>query len=388
MKIVADKNIPYVKDAFSEFGEVLLKHGRSITSDDVSDADILLVRTVTPVNRELLENSTVKFVGTATIGFDHVDVDYLHNHNIAFSSAAGCNANSVAEYIVAALFVLAERYRLTLRDLTLGIIGVGNVGTKMLEKAGALGMEVLLNDPPKARETGDSKYLPLDDVVRESDIVTLHVPLTYEGRDATYRMGGPGLFSKMKPGSFIINTSRGGIVDTYALMHALYHGNIESAVIDVWENEPDISTELLDCIDIGTAHIAGYSRDGKVNAIRMLYLAACQVFNKTPVWEPGDLPRPENPDIELPGDLNNAEAGVGKVVKKAYDIERDDRDLRRILSVPKNEQAAYFDRLRNEYPVRREFHSMTVRSNNYPEDILAMLHKLGFQLNNKYTLHE
>ena len=388
MKIVADKNIPYVKEAFGEFGEVLLKHGRSITSEDVSDADILLVRTVTPVNMELLENSTIKFVGTATIGFDHIDVGYLKKRNIAFSSAAGCNANSVAEYIVAALFVLAERYSLTLRDLTLGIIGVGNVGTKVLEKAEALGMEVLLNDPPKARETGDIVYLPLDNVVRESDIVTLHVPLTYEGEDASYRMGGPGLFSKMKPGSFIINTSRGEVVDTHALMHALYYGKVESAVIDVWENEPNISTELLDCIDIGTAHIAGYSRDGKVNAIRMLYHDACRVFDKTPVWEPGDLPRPENTEIELPRDLSEAEAGLGKVIKKAYDIERDDRDLRRIISVPKNEQAAYFDRLRNEYPVRREFHSMSVRSDGYSEKALTTLHKLGFQLNNEYSLQK
>lgn len=388
MKIVADKNIPYVKEAFSEFGDVLLKHGRSITSEDVSDADILLVRTVTPINRELLDNSTVKFVGTATIGFDHVDVDYLNKRDIAFSSAAGCNANSVAEYIVAALFVLAERYRLTLRDLTLGIIGVGNVGTKVLEKAGALGMEVLLNDPPKARETGEAKYLPLDQVVRESDIITLHVPLTYEGQDATYHMAGTELLSKMKPGAFIINTSRGAVVDTGALMSALYYGRTESAVIDVWENEPDISVELLDCIDIGTAHIAGYSRDGKVNAIRMLYHAACQVFKKTPVWEISNLPRPENEVIELPHDQINTGAGIGKIIKKAYDIERDDRELRRIINVPEIERAAYFDRLRNEYPVRREFHSMTVRSHGDAKEVLTTLQKLGFQMNNEYTINQ
>jgi erythronate-4-phosphate dehydrogenase len=388
MKIVADKNIPYVKEAFGAFGEVLLKPGRYITSDDVSDADILLVRTVTPVNRELLDNSKVKFVGTATIGFDHVDVEYLSKRNIEFSSAAGCNANSVAEYIVAALFVLAERYRLTLRDLTLGIVGVGNVGMKVLEKAQALGIGVLLNDPPKARETGDPAYLPLDFIARESDIVTLHVPLTYEGQDTTYRMAGSELFNNMKPGSFIMNTSRGGVVDTSALVHALYYGKIESAVIDVWENEPDISTELLDCIDIGTAHIAGYSRDGKVNATRILYRAACRVFGKIPVWEPTDLPQPKNPEIELPGNLRGTDAGVAMIIKKAYNIERDDRDLRRINTVPKNKRAAYFDRLRNEYPVRREFHSLTVRSNGYPEDILATLHKLGFQLNNEHTLYE
>ncbi len=388
MKTVADKNIPYVKEAFSGFGDVILKAGRDITPDDVRDADILLVRTVTPVNKELLDNSRVKFIGTATIGFDHVDVDYLVERKIAFSSAAGCNANSVAEYIVAAFFVLAERYGLNLRDLTLGVVGVGNVGTKVVEKARALGMEVLLNDPPKARETGDKNYLPLDYILKESDIVSFHVPLIYEGADATYRMAGHGLFNKMKPGSFIINTSRGAVVDTHALINSLYHGKLKSAVIDTWENEPDISTQLLDCIDIGTPHIAGYSRDGKVNATEILYRVACEVFNKKPEWKPHDLPQPEHPVIEFPVNGNDFDNGIGNIIKKAYDIERDDRALRMIFSVRKNERPAYFDRLRNEYPVRREFHSIIVQSSGRSYHIITKLHKLGFQLNNVHELHE
>jgi erythronate-4-phosphate dehydrogenase len=388
MKIVADKNIPYVNEAFSGFGDVLLKAGRDITTDDVRDADILLVRTVTPVNKDLLDNSRVKFIGTATIGFDHVDVDYLEERNIAFSPAAGCNANSVAEYIVAALFVLAERYGLNLQDLTLGVVGVGNVGTKVAEKARILGIEVLLNDPPKARETGDKNYLPLDYILKESDIVSFHVPLTHDGPDTTYRMASHKLFNMMKPGSFIINTSRGAVVDTQALIHALYHGKIKSAVIDVWENEPHISTELLDCIDIGTPHIAGYSREGKINATEILYRAACKIFKKKPKWNPHDLPSPEHSVIELPVNAGDAYAEIGKIIKKAYDIERDDRALRMIFRLPKNERHTYFDRLRNEYPVRREFYNMTVKSNGRYNHTLSTLHKLGFQLNDEHELHE
>jgi erythronate-4-phosphate dehydrogenase len=381
MKIIADKNIPLVKEAFSGFGDVVLIPGRSITPESVRDADILLVRTVTPVNKSLLEKSAVKFVGTATIGFDHIDTDYLTQRNIAFSSAEGCNANSVAEYIVAALFLLAERYELSLQDLTLGVVGVGNVGSKVVEKARALGMEVLLNDPPKKRATGSTIYVPLEYLLRESDIVSFHVPLTYEGADATYRMAGPGLFSKMKQGSFIINTARGAVVDTQALIHALYHGTIKSAVIDVWEDEPEISPDLLDCIDIGTPHIAGYSRDGKVNATQILYRSACQVFGKKPEWRPHSMPSPEHPVIEI--SLNGTEPNrvYGAVIKKAYDIERDDRNLRMIFSVPKNERPAYFDRLRNEYPVRREFHSMTVTTDGQSGKLLGTLRNLGFQLN-------
>ncbi len=388
MKIVADKNIPYVKEAFSEFGDVVLKAGRDINAPDVRDADILLVRTVTPVNKELLDDTTVKFVGTATIGFDHVDVDYLATRNIAFSAAAGCNANSVAEYIVAALCVLAERYGFNFQNLTLGVVGVGNVGTKVVDKARALGMVVLMNDPPKGRQDSKNIYYPLDYVAKISDILSFHVPLTYEGQDATYRMANRELFDKMKSGSFLINTSRGAVVDTDALLHVLYHGKLKSAVIDVWENEPDISMQLLDCIDIGTPHIAGYSSDGKINATEILYRAACEVFNKQPEWKPDNLPQPPHPVIELPVDIDDYNTGIGSVVKKAYDIERDDRALRMIFRVPNKDRCAYFDRLRNEYPVRREFHSMTVQSNNRCNNIPATLHKLGFQVNIEHELYE
>jgi erythronate-4-phosphate dehydrogenase len=380
MRIIADKNIPFVQEAFSEFGEVELLPGREISEKSVRDADILLVRTVTPVNKELLRESGVQFVGTATIGYDHVDTEYLRQRGIFFSHAAGCNANSVAEYIVAALFVLAGRYGFDLRERIIGVVGVGNVGSRVVEKANALGLPVLLNDPPKARETGNAIYRPLAEILKEADIVSFHVPLTREGIDATYHMGNRDLLDKMKEGSFLINTSRGPVVDTEAVIHSLYYGKIKSAVIDVWEGEPDISSSLLECIDIGTPHIAGYSRDGKANATLLLYQAACKYFNMPVRWRPVDLPAPEYPVIDTEISGHTSQETIAAVIKRAYDIERDDRALRMMLSFPSNERGAYFDRLRNEYPVRREFHSMAVRPDKPDDIVMPTLHALGFQM--------
>lgn len=401
MKIVADKNIPLVREAFSGFGEVVMPPGRDITASVVRDADILLVRTVTHVNKNLLESSSVKFVGTATIGFDHIDVSYLEKNGIAFSPAAGCNANSVAEYIIASLLILAERYDLNLQDLTLGVVGVGNVGGKVVEKTRALGMEVLLNDPPKAREraaggavynrqnkNGFPEFISLKEVLEKSDIVSMHVPLTFEGEDATDHMANLGFFNKMKDGSFFINTARGAVVDTHALLHALYHGKVKSAVIDVWDGEPKIPVTLLDCIDIGTPHIAGYSLDGKVNATRILYEAACTHFGIRPEWHPRELPKPRYPVITIPKSRTGNRSILGYVVKKAYDIQRDDRELWKMLNLPADKRPAYFDRLRNEYPVRREFHSMTVCTNENNRNVEPVLKGLGFRLNFKQRRKE
>ncbi len=388
MKIIADKNIPYVGEAFAEFGETMLLPGREISKGIVRGADILLVRTVTPVGRELLEGSTVQFVGTATIGYDHVDTDYLRQAGIEFSSAAGCNANSVAEYIVASFYILAAQYGLNLSDLTVGIIGVGNVGSRVSEKARAIGMQMLLNDPPKARETGDSRFQPLQDILRESDIITLHVPLTSMGPDPTYHMADTRFLNEIKRRAFLMNTSRGAVVDTPALVHALKSGTVENAVIDVWEDEPQIPTELLEHVAIGTPHIAGYSRDGKANATLILYRAACECFGRTPVWNPQGLPDPEFPVIDLSVNDRPPQDSIAEVIRKAYDILRDDRSLRAMLDLNPQKRGAYFDRLRNEYPVRREFHSMAVRMHEYNEGVVTVLRSLGFQVNPAYEIHE
>ena len=274
MKIVADPNIPFVREAFAALGDITLTPGRQMTGDHVREAEILLVRSVTPVNSALLTSLRVQFVATATIGTDHIDKRYLAQHAIGFASAAGSNANSVAEYIIAALLELGSRHGFRLRDKTLGVIGVGNVGSRVVRYAQALGMRVLENDPPRHH----AEHIPLDQLLRESDLVTTHVPL-----DATTRH----LLHYDNLQRFILlNTARGPVVDNRALLKALDGDHLPAAVLDVWENEPNLSPELLDVVDLGTPHIAGYSFDGKVAGTRMIYEAACRHFDVAPTWQP------------------------------------------------------------------------------------------------------
>ena len=376
MKIIADENIPFVEEAFGELGEVLTFPGREIDSLKVREADILLVRTVTPVDEDLLAGSRVRFVATATIGFDHINLGYLKEKEIGFSTAAGSNANSVAEYVVAALLLLARRHKFSFSKKSIGVVGVGNVGSRVVEKAGILGMDVLQNDPPLARKTGEARFRPLEELLEKSDILTLHVPLTYEGpnksgphglpEDTTYHMASEPLFEKMGKGSFLINTSRGPVTDNPGLLRALTIKKLSGAVLDVWEGEPQISEELLRAVEVGTPHIAGYSRDGKANATLFIYREACRFLNRSPDWKPTDLPPPPNPRIGVDAEGRSEEEILGEVVSKAYDLEGDDRTLRQILKIPLTERKKYFDRLRNEYPVRREFRSMEVSIKGNP----------------------
>jgi erythronate-4-phosphate dehydrogenase len=371
MKIVADENIPFVEEAFGKLGEVVTFPGRQIDSSKVKEADILLVRTVTRVDENLLKGSRVRFVATATIGFDHIDLDYLKKKGIEFASAAGCNANSVAEYIVAALLLLAHQHQFSLSKKTIGVVGVGNVGSRVVEKAGILEMNVLQNDPPLARKTGETLFRPLEELLQKSDILTLHVPLTYKGsdksdpyrlpEDATYHMANEALFEKMKKSSFFINTSRGAVVDSPSLLKALKSKRLSGAVLDVWEGEPEISEELLRAVELGTPHIAGYSREGKANATLFIYQAICRFLNLASNWRPTNLPPPPQPKIEVHCEERSDEAILSEVVRKAYNLERDDQALRQILKIPLPERKTYFDRLRSEYPVRREFRSMEVK---------------------------
>ncbi len=358
MKIVADPNIPYVREAFGPLGEVTLIPGRNMAAADVRDADCLLVRSVTPVNAALLDGSRVRFVATATIGFDHVDTAYLAARGIGFSSAAGCNANSVAEYVVAALLELAHRRHFRLRDKTLGVIGVGNVGRRVVRYAEALGMRVLQNDPPRQRAEG-GPFVSLEHVVAEADILTLHVPLTKSGPDATYHLLEPRR-------GIVINSSRGAVLDNRALLTA----NLEGLVLDVWEGEPNILPELLEKVDIGTPHIAGYSFDGKVNGTRMIYEAACRFFGITPAWQP-QLPPPPVPRIETDASGLDDEDALRGIIRRVYDIRADDAALRKV-------GPAGFDRLRAEYPVRREFFNTTLTLRGATGRLGSVAAALGF----------
>jgi len=381
MLIVADENIPFVREAFSAFGEVRLVPGRTMDPATVRDADILLVRSVTPVVPALLEGSRVRFVGSATIGTDHVDLPYLERRGIRFASAPGSNANSVAEYVVAALLCVAERAGRRLAGASLGVIGVGNVGSRVVAKARALGMNVVMNDPPLQRKTGSADFRPLDEALA-CEFVTLHVPLERGGPDPTWHLVDATVLDRMRRDAVLLNTSRGAVVDNAALLRALETGRIATAVLDVWEGEPRISTSLLERVAIGTPHIAGYSLDGKVNGTVMLYRAVCEFLGVSPVWHPQEsLPPPPRPVVSVGTDARSDEAVIRDVVASVYPIERDDAALRGIVGVSLEQRGRYFDRLRREYPVRREFQNTVVQFQGPSRPTLVeKLRGIGFRV--------
>ncbi len=380
MKIIADANIPFVKDCFSSVGEVEIFPSRQITRDVVSDADCLLVRSVTKVDSDLLAGSKIRFVGTATIGFDHIDVEYLKRSSIGFASAPGSNANSAAEYIVAALFEIGKKYEVELQDKSIGIIGVGNVGSRVERKAKALGMKVFLNDPPLQRKTGDAKYLSLEELC-SCDFITFHTPLTFDGIDKTFHLADERFFKSLKPGCIFINASRGGVVDSEALKAAIHFGRLKAAVLDVWENEPDIDTELLEMADIATPHIAGYSLDGKIAGMIMIYKAVCEYFEVKAGFDIEDfLPEANVPKLEINTKDGSEQDVLQRAVENIYKIGEDDSKLRQVLDVSNEKRGEFFDKLRKNYPVRREFQNTKVVFKNPNDSLAVKLTGIGFQV--------
>ncbi len=382
MKIVADTNIPFVKECFSSAGQVTAVAGREMSAETVADAGALLVRSVTKVNEQLLSGSKVRFVGTATIGFEHIDIDYLKRNGIAIASAPGSNANSVAEYVVAALLEIGAKYDLELAGKSIGIIGVGNVGSRVEKKCRALGMIPVLNDPPLKRQTRDDKYRPLEELFG-CDFITLHTPLTFEGQDKTFHLADENFFNSLRDDVVFINTSRGGVVDTGALKKSIKNNKIRATVLDVWENEPDIDTELLNVVDIGTPHIAGYSYDGKITGMIMIYEALCKNFGLEQEHRIDDfLPAPAKPEINLNVKGYSPQQIIRIAVGEIYDITEDDKGLRGILNMPLGKRCATFDRLRKEYPVRREFQNTTVIFSDEHRDVAEKLSGIGFKVKN------
>lgn len=360
-RIVADKNIPLVEEMYSSLGELVVLDGHSIDAAAVREADILLVRSVAVIDRKLLEGSRVRFVGTATIGTDHIDLTYLKEKGIGFANAPGSNAQSVAEYVLAGLLVLGKRLGFSLHEKTIGVVGVGNVGRKVVRLARAMGMNVLLNDPPLAREAGEASiFVPLDRLL-EADITTLHVPLTFKGIDATVRLFDEFRIARMKKGSILINTSRGKVVETQGLRKALESGQLSGCILDVWENEPAIDSELLQVASIGTPHIAGHSIDGKINGAEMIYLALCRYFHLPPTWNRDKpLHSSQSRRIVLEAVDGPTDEIVRKIIKECYDIERDDAHLRTMLAFPEDDRSTHLKKMRVEYPPRREFHVTTI----------------------------
>jgi len=379
MKIVADANIPFVKECFSSIGEVTVIGGREMTPWNVADAEILLVRSITPVGVDLLAGSKVRFVGTATIGFDHIDVDFLARNNIGFASAPGSNANSAAEYVIAGLLDTGQKYHLDLEGRSIGIIGVGNVGSRVARKCAAMGIDVYLNDPPLKRQTGDAKYLPLEKLY-DCDFITFHTPLTFEGPDKTYHLADEKFFKSLKHRCVFVNASRGGVVDSSALKSAIRSGRLRAVVLDVWENEPGIDIELLKMVDIGTPHIAGYSLDGKIAGLIMIYKAVCEHFAVEQKFDLKDfLPEPSVPELKVNPNISNEQDALLSAVQKIYRIDKDDTRLRRVLDKPAENRGEHFDGLRKSYPVRREFQNTSVILKEVNSKLAKKLIGIGFK---------
>lgn len=382
MQFVVDENIPFAREAFSHLGSVTLLPGRGITREVIRHADALIVRSVTKVDAVLLADTNVQFVGTATTGVEHVDREYLAARNVAFASALGCNANAVAEYVLTALLVTAHAKGLSLSGKTLGIIGAGRIGSLVAAKAAALGLRTLLHDPPLARATGEQRYLPLAEILR-ADFMTLHVPLTYDGPDATFHLIGADELAHVTPSAILINTARGEVVDNAALLETLTKGTIGGAVMDVWEGEPAINWDLLDRATFGTPHVAGYSSDGKINGTVMVYHACCRFRGIEPVWAP-----PDPPAAPAPGSLPHLEFdATGKdfqvlahdVLTTLYDLPADHEQMRDVLAIPESLRPQAFDRLRRDYPHRREFAGTRISVTGGGRNLFARLQTLGIR---------
>ena len=338
MKVIVDNKIPFIKEAVEQIAdEVVYTPGKDFTPALVKDADALIIRTRTHCNRELLEGSQVKFIATATIGFDHIDTDYCREAGITWTNAPGCNSASVAQYLQSSLILLQDLKGIKLSEATIGIIGVGNVGSKVAQVAQEFGMRVLLNDLPRQDQEGEDGFSSLHTLAEECDILTFHVPLYKEGKYKTFHLGNDAFFKSLKRQPVIINTSRGEVIETGALLNALEMGTIRDAIIDVWENEPDIDLTLLNKAFLGTPHIAGYSADGKANATRMSLDALCRYFNRKVEYDIVP-PQPENSIITA---KNKEEAYL-----QMYNPRRDSNALK---SHPE-----FFEKLRGDYPLRRE----------------------------------
>lgn len=379
MKIVADENIPCVERAFASLGEVKLLPGRGMQAEQVRDAELLLVRSVTRVDASLLEGSSVRFVGSATIGFDHVDRNYLQQRHIGFATAPGSNATSAAEYVVSALLVLSARQGFELAGKTVGIIGCGNVGSRVRQRLAVLGMHCLVNDPPLQASAAHDDFVSLDEAL-QADIVTLHVPLIKSGPYPTLHLVDEAVLGRLKAGAVFINTSRGAVTDNRALDERLARHDDLSVVLDVWENEPAISASLLQKVDLGTPHIAGYSYDGKLRGTEMIYRAACDYFAEPVQWQAADeVKRAASIDLR-DMDAGDLLALASQAVLACYDVRQDDARLRATLSLPDAQRAAAFDRLRKDYPVRREFSESSVLLREPAGALGQLLSGLGFDL--------
>ena len=379
MIIAVDEEIPFWKEAFAPFGEVRPFTGRSLKQHDVRDAEVLIVRSITPVDASLLDGTSVRFVGGASAGFDNIDRKYLRDRGIRFHYAAGCNADSVSEYIITALHIIASRRNWTLKDKSIAVIGVGNVGSRVAKKAGALGMRVHLCDPPLRDLTGDSRYKSLDDVL-QADILTFHVPLTSGGAYPTWHMLDREFLERLTPEQVIINSSRGPVFDNRELKAALETRKVSGAVLDVWEGEPVIDYSLLELVDIGTPHIAGTALDGKIRATDMIRDELGRFCGIRP---PGFAESKYPPSTHIgPSQGTTGQDAVASVLLQLCDLSGEDAALRALQSMSAEGAAAGFDKLRTNHPLRLEFRHFVVDLAEIQRDLAGAFAALGFEIGN------
>lgn len=362
MQILADENIPLVEAFFGHLGDIRRLPGRQIRRADVGAADVLLVRSVTQVGPELLEGSRVRFVGTCTIGTDHLDLAWLEQAGIHWQNAPGCNARGVVDYILGCLLALAEVTGVALPQRCYGIVGVGQVGSRLAQVLQGLGWSVLLCDPPRqAREGGD--FLALDELLERCDVISLHTPLTHSGAWRTQHLLDAKRLARLRPGAWLLNASRGPVVDNRALAEVLAWRSDLEVALDVWEHEPTVDVTLAARCRIATPHIAGYSLDGKMRGTAMIYRALCRFLGYAEAHQLSTLlPPPALQRLSFSREVT-AELLLQTLCRAVYDPRRDDADLRRMLSCQPDGQArqAGFDLLRKQYPVRREIDALQVQ---------------------------
>ena len=381
MKIVCASSVLHAREAFSGLGEVELLPDRDIRRDHLLNADALIVRSKTIVNAELLEDTPVSFVATATAGADHFDIPFLNRADIAWTASPGCNANAVAEYVTTALALLARKRAALLPGLTLGIVGVGQVGSRVATKATLLGLRVLRNDPPLALKTGSSDYIPLDTLLAQSDILTLHTPLESTGAFPTRHLANCQLFEHLKPGAWFLNTSRGEVTDSDSLQCALDHHLLSACALDVWEHEPELPATLRRTVDFLTPHIAGYSLEGLLNGTLHCYRELCHFLEVEPTWTPDPRQLPPAPFIEIDAAHRADDDVLAELLAAACPIPEDDRAWRAEMTTDDSaELRRRFDRFRKNYQSRREFAAFRVHLSHASPALLETVAALGFQV--------
>jgi erythronate-4-phosphate dehydrogenase len=373
LHFVIDKDIPFIRGVLEPFGQVTYLAGLTIQNENIRDADALIIRTRTKCNERLLRNSRVKIIASATIGMDHIDTDYCEQSGIKYQNAPGCNSGSVMQYIASALVNLALHYDFDLKDKILGVIGHGNVGSKVARMARTLGMEVLVNDPPLARKEEGNGYCHLQEIQKNADIISLHVPLNRTGRDKTLKLVNRSFMEGLKKKPILINSSRGEVIDEKDLKTVLKRKQIKDVVLDVWHNEPAIDPELLQIAGIATPHIAGYSADGKANGTSTCIQAISSFFQLgLGKWRTPNVPLPAGTKLQS-SSFNGGYSKVFQAILHSYDIMKDDKALRN--------DPARFEKLRADYPLRREFHAYQIASSGLLENESESLKSMGFTIN-------